>query len=753
MNAARLLSCAAAMDQPKEPRPPVNLRIKFRSASLDQFIERYAGDVSRGGIFIRTREPLAVGTELRLDFKLQEGQQLLTGEGTVVWVREPDPGRPQALPGMGVRFDELSVESRQTLDHILTEKAKREKQGPTPMRGAESGGMAVRRPSSSFSAIESQVPPKNDGKKDDAVPTASATPNTAPVDLTGPTTTASAINYRALVASSARPATLPPAGPATETAPKTLPEGATAAPAAPLGVPKPFIAGTPPTGQEKLELPSANEVDEAFAGMVNDSGPSRLGATPTPPAGQPALPRGTGASETYRAPAFRTGRRITGSVTIQPPEAAAPKNVDEPSSEPTLIADTPEALLAAAKKGKGVPSDDQPTPGPEMLAALDLFGRTGRADEAPSEPVLGEATAPGAIDKPAPGVTAAPPRLSLPASAFGNGAAPAEPTSLRDSEPPPTASGSFTNAKTATPETQGPKPAVIVEAQRGGSARRPGKSKAPLIGGLVAAGGAAALIVWQLGLLGGAPRSTSPTPPPAAAPPSSAAPPENVPGAGTVSPGAPPATAPAPAGTVPEGSAAAPTPAADDKGGNADKAKAANGIAHQLRVITTPTGAQIAIDGKPVGRSPYVDKTFDVSGMHTVTASKEGFETWEMSVSAEDEWQEVKTAKGSALAELVLKPKLKKNAVSAAPRPRPRPAAKPNNASPTEAPAGTSLEPPKLDAERAVETPPPKEDKAEKPAEKTERADKPEKASDKVPKAGGDKPEKTGEKDAPLPPN
>jgi len=557
------------------------------------------------------------------------------------------------------------------------------------------------------------------------------------------------------VASSARPATLPPAGPSTETAPKTLPEGATAAPAAPLGVPKPFIAGTPPTGQEKVELPSANEVDEAFAGMVNDSGPSRLGATPTPPAGQPALPRGTGTSETYRAPAFRTGRRITGSVAIPPPEAAAPKNVDEPSSEPTLIADTPEALLAAAKKGKGVPSDDQPTPGPEMLAALDLFGRPGRADEAPSEPVLGEATAPGAIDKPAPGVTAPPPRLSLPASAFGTGAPSPEPTSLRDSEPPPTASGSFTNAKTATPETQGPKPAVIVEAQRGGSARRPGKSKAPLIGGLVAAAGAAALIVWQLGLLGGAPRSTSLTPPPAAAPAaSSAAPPENVPGAGTVSSGAPAPTAPA--GTVHEEGAAPSTPTADDKAdkaGSADNAKAANGIAHQLRVITTPTGAQIAIDGKPVGRSPYVDKTFDVSGMHTVSASKEGFETWEMSVSAEDEWQEVKTAKGSALAELVLKPKLKKNAVSAATRPRPRPAAKPNNASPTEAPAGTNLEPPKLDAERAVETAPPREDKAEKPVEKTERADKPEKASDKVPKATGDKPEKTGEKDAPLPPN
>ncbi len=42
----------------KDTRGPVNLRIKFRSESLQQFIERYGVDVSRGGIFIRTLEVL-----------------------------------------------------------------------------------------------------------------------------------------------------------------------------------------------------------------------------------------------------------------------------------------------------------------------------------------------------------------------------------------------------------------------------------------------------------------------------------------------------------------------------------------------------------------------------------------------------------------------------------------------------------------------------------------------------------------------
>ncbi|HTA18700.1 MAG TPA: TIGR02266 family protein, partial [Polyangia bacterium] len=145
------------MDQPpsnpKEPRGPVSLRIKFRSASLDQFIERYAVDVSRGGIFIRTREPLAVGTQLRFDFQLQDAAPLLAGEGTIVWIRENDPARAGVTPGMGVRFDKLTPASQPVLEKILAEKVRREQSG-APAKTGPAGGMAVRRPSSTFSALD-----------------------------------------------------------------------------------------------------------------------------------------------------------------------------------------------------------------------------------------------------------------------------------------------------------------------------------------------------------------------------------------------------------------------------------------------------------------------------------------------------------------------------------------------------------------------------------------------------------------------
>src|ERR1041385_3695857 len=145
-----------APDDRRAIKPPITRKIKFKSSSLDQFIERYGVDVSRGGIFIRTREPLPVGTRLKLDFQLVDTAPLFKGDGTVVWIREHAPARAGVTPGMGVRFDRLTPESQTTLDTILEEKIRLQQSGVAPGSVAKAGaGMAVRRPSGAFAALES----------------------------------------------------------------------------------------------------------------------------------------------------------------------------------------------------------------------------------------------------------------------------------------------------------------------------------------------------------------------------------------------------------------------------------------------------------------------------------------------------------------------------------------------------------------------------------------------------------------------
>lgn len=112
-------------ENPKSAKGPITLKIKFKSASLEQFIERYSVDVSRGGIFIRTKEPLAVASVLKFEFQLQDATSLLAGDGTVVWSRPYDATRPSVAPGMGVRFDKLTPDSQRVLERILGEKDRR----------------------------------------------------------------------------------------------------------------------------------------------------------------------------------------------------------------------------------------------------------------------------------------------------------------------------------------------------------------------------------------------------------------------------------------------------------------------------------------------------------------------------------------------------------------------------------------------------------------------------------------------------
>lgn len=141
----------------RDMRTPITLKIKFKSASLDQFIERYSVDVSRGGIFIRTKEPLAVGTQLKFEFQLQDASSLIAGEGTVVWIREHDPNRSGVAPGMGVKFDKLQPQSQQVLDKILAEKNKR---GEAQMESRFDAG--VRASATASGTVSSAVKAHND---------------------------------------------------------------------------------------------------------------------------------------------------------------------------------------------------------------------------------------------------------------------------------------------------------------------------------------------------------------------------------------------------------------------------------------------------------------------------------------------------------------------------------------------------------------------------------------------------------------
>jgi uncharacterized protein (TIGR02266 family) len=83
--------------------------------SFDAFIQEYVTNISRTGVFIKTQQPLAIGTRVNLRFTvIMSDIETIEGVGEVVRV-EKDP------PGMGVVFRELSSYSKDLLEKLLVQ--------------------------------------------------------------------------------------------------------------------------------------------------------------------------------------------------------------------------------------------------------------------------------------------------------------------------------------------------------------------------------------------------------------------------------------------------------------------------------------------------------------------------------------------------------------------------------------------------------------------------------------------------------
>jgi len=120
------------------PRVPADLDIKLGYGSIDEFIERHALNISRGGIFVRTLAPEAPGTPLTLSIALESGEKVIVGKGVVAWTTPPAaPGEPQHPPGMGVRFTELDDASRALVDLVVATRGAEAKSDEPPRPPAE----------------------------------------------------------------------------------------------------------------------------------------------------------------------------------------------------------------------------------------------------------------------------------------------------------------------------------------------------------------------------------------------------------------------------------------------------------------------------------------------------------------------------------------------------------------------------------------------------------------------------------------
>ena len=100
--------------QGDDQRTDRRLTINKEFESFDAFVHEYVTNVSRSGVFVRSKDPLPLGTKVNLTFTvIMDDVETIEGSGEVVRVQD-DPS------GMGVVFTELTEYSEGLLARLLT---------------------------------------------------------------------------------------------------------------------------------------------------------------------------------------------------------------------------------------------------------------------------------------------------------------------------------------------------------------------------------------------------------------------------------------------------------------------------------------------------------------------------------------------------------------------------------------------------------------------------------------------------------
>jgi uncharacterized protein (TIGR02266 family) len=105
--------------EPRAPRVEVMLAVSIGSES--NFYAGFTENLSECGIFVATHAPLKLGSSVDLSIALPH-EEPIRARGTVRWLR-PYSEANETVPGMGIRFDRLSMRDAERIHEFASARA------------------------------------------------------------------------------------------------------------------------------------------------------------------------------------------------------------------------------------------------------------------------------------------------------------------------------------------------------------------------------------------------------------------------------------------------------------------------------------------------------------------------------------------------------------------------------------------------------------------------------------------------------
>ena len=103
----------------KSERAAIELKVEYKK--LNGFFSDYTKNISKGGTFIKTSKPLAIGTEFVFKLFVPFSEQAFELRGEVAWVNteahKENPERDEA--GMGIQFIYDDAGEREAFEAVV----------------------------------------------------------------------------------------------------------------------------------------------------------------------------------------------------------------------------------------------------------------------------------------------------------------------------------------------------------------------------------------------------------------------------------------------------------------------------------------------------------------------------------------------------------------------------------------------------------------------------------------------------------
>jgi len=99
------------------PRESIELVVRYQR--LNAFFADYVKNISRGGTFVATSEPLPPDTEFVFSLAVPEMEDPIQLRAKVMWTTAPEAASKDAPAGMGIQFQYHDAEERGRLERLI----------------------------------------------------------------------------------------------------------------------------------------------------------------------------------------------------------------------------------------------------------------------------------------------------------------------------------------------------------------------------------------------------------------------------------------------------------------------------------------------------------------------------------------------------------------------------------------------------------------------------------------------------------